>query len=697
MFQLDDFILTAAPAASYTVVAKDAGNLAAAAWLFSLQPAVSAAGRLTFTVRNDRYGTAAFEVTATSGGTSVKQELTLEMMPRNQQPEFSVHSEYRVFQNTGENSIASAIYAVSPGSSFGYPTKSVDDEAVQTLSFSVATDRPGLFAPGAGPVLLLTSDRRFAQLSFTVAPGEFGSTVATVLLKDSKGGALTRSTVITVAAVDEPPSFTLMPEVAVQEDAGCRAHFDWVTGGGVGAWARESGCPHVFSAVAVDVRAGGPDEVCVNCVGGPACSDPVNCKYQRLSFVLDDVSDPLMFHALPHLDLDGTLHFSLNPDAAGAPRVVFRLVDDGDVWAEPTATTRECRSNSDACGPSAATGIGLAETGTNTSVRVAMVVRIAPANDTPQLKLQRLVNCSTLAAGKVCGCPSSADSFLETPVCRVLPPPASLDAPDAPPPAEPHMASVAVLENSGEERHLANFASDLAASAAVQGGMNVFSFSDDGALSFDETRKDPILGTPGLDLAAAFAMSPDRRHVYTADLSSDSLSILDHARGDARMTLLDRRGHGEERVRFLEASTVATQDPCSASPVEAGDRTFVGIAQGCEDVAASRAFLPSAMPGDAARVEPLDDAFGYLWENTVCYYKLAASYARGEFSRAARGKIPCVERYPVFTKPAAIRDARGLMPDATLGGIDVAVWYNCREKTLADSNATDQVTTYPKP
>ena len=30
-------------------------------------------------------------------------------------------------------------------------------------------------------------------------------------------------------------------QVAVQEDAGCRAHFDWVTGGGERAWDRESG------------------------------------------------------------------------------------------------------------------------------------------------------------------------------------------------------------------------------------------------------------------------------------------------------------------------------------------------------------------------------------------------------------------------------------------------------------------------
>jgi len=58
-------------------------------------------------------------------------------MARNQKPAFSIHSEYRVFQNTGENVIETAIYSISPGSSFGYPTKSVDDEAGQATLYPI--------------------------------------------------------------------------------------------------------------------------------------------------------------------------------------------------------------------------------------------------------------------------------------------------------------------------------------------------------------------------------------------------------------------------------------------------------------------------------------------------------------------------------------------------------------------------------
>ena len=45
--------------------------------------------------------------------------------------------------------------------------------------FSVATDRPQLFS--VPPVLVLTADRSEAHLRFAVAPGEFGSALATVL------------------------------------------------------------------------------------------------------------------------------------------------------------------------------------------------------------------------------------------------------------------------------------------------------------------------------------------------------------------------------------------------------------------------------------------------------------------------------------------------------------------------------------
>lgn len=257
---------------------------------------------------------------------------------------------------------------------------------------------------------------------------------------------------------------------------------------------------------------------------------------------------------------------------------------------------------------------------------------------------------------------------------------------------QPSIATVVVLENHGEERNLPSFASDISASTAVQGGMGVFAFNSDGTLRFNESRKDPILGAPGLDHAISFGMSPDRRHVYTADFGSDTVSILDHSQGDARMKLLDRRGHGEERVRFLVNASVATQDPCAALPIEAGDRVYIGVAQGCEDFDATRLHLPSVMRGDAIRAEPIDDPLGSLWNNTVFYFKMQAALTHGTYSRPRRTRIPCVEVYDMFTSPASVKDARGRFPDGTMGGIDDgAAWYNCREKTLADAPAVDQV------
>ena len=75
----------------------------------------------------------------------------------------------------------------------------------------MATDRPQLFT--VPPVLVLTADRSEAHLRFAVAPGEFGTALATVQLRDSAGAELMQATLITVAAVDEAPTFSLVQEV----------------------------------------------------------------------------------------------------------------------------------------------------------------------------------------------------------------------------------------------------------------------------------------------------------------------------------------------------------------------------------------------------------------------------------------------------------------------------------------------------
>lgn len=359
-FVLENFVLTEAQASEWTMTPTDQ---AASDWLFTEAPALSQTGRLTFVVSKSRYGQVSFVVTMLVGGQQVSQDLTIDIMQRNQAPRAKLHTEYRVFQNTGENVLPAAAYDISPGSSFSYAVPSVDEEATQALTFTIQIDRPGLFEPEHQPVFALASNKASASLRLKVAAGEFGSTTATVILRDSAGGELRQTVLIIVAAVDEPPTFVLAANVSVVEDAACRAQFGWITGGGDTAWNRKSGCPHEFSGIAAELRAGGPDEVCINCVEHPPCSNPVNCKYQKLSFVLDDVSDPLAFYELPRLDVDGTLRFSLVPDAAGAPRVVFRLVDDGDVWVDATATSRECRSNADPCGPAAAEGVGPSERG----------------------------------------------------------------------------------------------------------------------------------------------------------------------------------------------------------------------------------------------------------------------------------------------------------------------------------------------
>ena len=95
-------------------------------------------------------------------------------MARNQKPAFSVHSEYRVFQNTGENVIESAVYAVSPGSSFGYPTKSVDDEAAQATLYPIPfTLHPTPYTLHPTPDITYPMPYTLYPLPCTLYPGPY--------------------------------------------------------------------------------------------------------------------------------------------------------------------------------------------------------------------------------------------------------------------------------------------------------------------------------------------------------------------------------------------------------------------------------------------------------------------------------------------------------------------------------------------
>ncbi len=263
-----------------TVAFEVVGNTAPA--LLSAGPALSPVGTLTFTPAADANGSAEITVRLvdSEGGVSEPQTFTLVVRPVNDAPSFVSGGDVTVAEDSGAYAAAWA-----SGVSAGPP-----DEAGQGLTFEVTGNTaPGLFA--AGPSV--GSD---GTLSFTPAADANGAATVTVRLVDDGGTELGGVDVsaevafqVTVAALNDAPSFTAGGDVTVAEDSGAYAAV-WATG----------------------VSAGPADEV-----------------GQAVTFEVLEVSAPALFAAGPALAADGTLSFEPAPDAHGQATVTVRLVDDG--------------------------------------------------------------------------------------------------------------------------------------------------------------------------------------------------------------------------------------------------------------------------------------------------------------------------------------------------------------------------------
>ena len=163
--------------------------------LFSVQPAVAANGTLTYTPAANGNGVATVSVqlqdsggTANNGSdTSGTRAFTITINAVNDAPSFIVGSSQLVFAGSGPQTVPGFASAISAGSA---------DEAAQTLSFSILTDRPELFT--AGPAISPSG-----TLTYTPVSGVRGIASIAVQLTDS-GGASSAAQIfsITVAFVN---------------------------------------------------------------------------------------------------------------------------------------------------------------------------------------------------------------------------------------------------------------------------------------------------------------------------------------------------------------------------------------------------------------------------------------------------------------------------------------------------------------
>ncbi|HVA47458.1 MAG TPA: DUF4214 domain-containing protein [Pirellulales bacterium] len=195
--------------------------------LFSVAPAIDSTGKLTYTLAPNVWGTAVVNVelhdnggTAFGGNdTSSPQVFNINALFVNQPPSFVAGSDQTTNENSGPRSVANWATQILAGP---------PSEAGEQLTFIVNTDNDSLFSS------LPAIDPTTGTLTYTPALDVSGVANVTVELRDNGGTANGGNDLspqqtfsITVNFVNQPPTFTAGPDVAVDENSGAQAVTGW--------------------------------------------------------------------------------------------------------------------------------------------------------------------------------------------------------------------------------------------------------------------------------------------------------------------------------------------------------------------------------------------------------------------------------------------------------------------------------------
>jgi hypothetical protein len=624
--------------------------------LFDVPPTISDAGTLYFRINGSaQSGTVTFNLTTSCAGV---RPFTIPLTFRIWPSRFQLHTSLAAFQGTGSNVAHGVVFSAVRGQAC------VVMPDLAGVRFYAGGNRTGVprcdktgvcrCESGDGRDTTFETDVEVrgalssvnvdwnGSIRFTIAEGWFGNTHINVTLV-SWIRPETRSLLLTVLHEDEPPSFAAR-DVSVAHSSECRNTS--------ALQSAAASCAYNLSSVFSEVRAGGPSESCSNCPGVVSCQGS-SCQAQALSFVLESISDPALFSALPTASVDGTLSFALWPQARGEAVVYLRLIDDG---------ARVFYSNffSLIIMPGNQTTSGFVDprrAGINSSMPLLFRILITTDDELPYFSLSRQVQC-TDSLYSPCTCPVDSEAFLETPSCKISDDP-----------------GVRVLENSGDHS-ITSFVTDISASQSVANGMTTFELDANGLISnFSASRREPLSGSPDLSLAVSFAVSPgEQNHVYAAEFESSTLAILSRDSRDFNLTLRGRRADGESRFRFVHQPQFdfETQNPCFTEVIkdQQSGNTSLAIMQGCGRLEDNYEFLPSHFPGDSANVAgKIDDLH---LRQTSGYWSFNSYSARGKLEiakknlQAASRDQPCLDEFDTKIDPAGFSDSMGNFPDAVL-------------------------------
>ena len=264
--------------------------------LFSAPPQVQPNGTLTYTTAAGASGLATVTVQAVDNGgtafgggdTSPAQTFTIAVTAVNSAPSFTAGPDQSVLEDAGARTVPGWATGISAG----------PGEGVQSVTFGVSNDTPGLFS--AQPQV-----QPDGTLTYTPAANASGVATVTVRALDDGGTALggsdtsaPQTLTITVAAVNDVPAFSAGANQLVLIDSG----------------------PHVVGGWATGISAG-PGE------GG-----------QTVGFSVSS-DNPGLFSAPPQVQPNGTLTYTPAAGVSGLATVTVRAVDDGGTSGGGTDTS----------------------------------------------------------------------------------------------------------------------------------------------------------------------------------------------------------------------------------------------------------------------------------------------------------------------------------------------------------------------
>lgn len=230
----------------------------------------------------DLSGSATIAVTVSDGVASASEPFVVTVFAVNDVPSFTKGADQNLVEgNTTPQLISGWATNISPGP---------PNESSQTVTFQVTTI--------TGDNLFFTSPTVNAagDLSFTLFGNAAGTAFVSLRIFDNGGTAeggvnvsAEQTFVVTVAGINDAPSYTPGPSQTVLEDSGAKSITGWAT----------------------NLSAGPPDEAS-----------------QALSFIVTNDSNAL-FSTQPSISPSGTLTFTPAPNAFGTATVTARVQDNG--------------------------------------------------------------------------------------------------------------------------------------------------------------------------------------------------------------------------------------------------------------------------------------------------------------------------------------------------------------------------------